>query len=178
MNNKYDNHIIDILKGLILKYGSKEDKEGILNEDEENKDPIKIQTISLKPDGLTFKCEPEKIQQNRLESIPEEDLDNKIFFYDLFELIQNNCLQQFGLPHLTLNDMFTNNITQAIIVVNKKGVILKIIANKEANTLFLAKIINNSLEYKLKKLPFSSKILNRFNPNKSMKKPSPFDNLK
>ena len=95
--------------------------------------------------------------------------------HDLFGLIKNKCLKQFGLPNITLNDMTLNNVTQAIIVVNKKGNILNIVANKEANSLFLSQIINNTLEYKLKKLPLSPKISNRLNPNKSMKKPTPFE---
>ena len=175
IKQEYDLHIINILKGLILKYGTEEEKEAILQEDEKKQESIEIQQLTLKPDKPKFLELPKNIQTKRLESIPEENLDNSLHFYDLFGLIKNKCLKQFGLPNITLNDMVLNNVTQAVIVVNKKGNILNIIANKEANSLFLSQIINNTLEYKLKKLPLSPKIANRLNPNKSMKKPTPFE---
>jgi hypothetical protein len=178
-DKKYSLDIINVLKGLILKYGSDEEKDEILQEEDSKQDTIKVQTLKLTPDSPDFLELPKNIQDKRLVSIPEEELDNSLYFYDLFDLIKSKSLVQFGLPNISINDLILNNVNQAIIVVNKKGNIINIIANKEANTLFLSQIINNTLEHKLKQLPLSPKIsnhlTNKMRMKHKLKNPSPFN---
>jgi hypothetical protein len=153
--NNLSQEIINTLKILILKYGNEEEKDKILSESEseDNKDSgIEIQIMSLKPDTPKFIPSEKNVLETRLKQVADKDLDNTLFFYDLFDLVKNNSLKQFGLKNISLNDLTLNNIQQAIIVVNKKGNILKIIANKEANMSFLFQLINNTLEHKIKNI--------------------------
>jgi len=163
------NYINEILKGIIFLHGSDKEKEGI-SDDGEQKDPISIQILKLTPDKPSFIINANNVKTKRLESIPEENTEQSLFFFDLFDLVQKKCLLQFGLQNITFKDLALNNVQKAILVVNKKGLIVNIVTNRGANNIFITNLINNKLENSIQNIP-SNKILQK----KILNKPSPFD---
>lgn len=128
-----------------------EDIEFFLNDEKgEKKGKIEVNKLKLKPDPPSFAGTKKEIELNRLNTEENEfNLENGLFIFDLFEIIQNNCLKQFGLQDISIEDLKRNNIHRALIIVNKKGEVTNIITNKSANKFFVDNLLLNNLKYGL-----------------------------
>lgn len=183
----FDKKINNALLYFIMKYGSEEDKEDILNkEKEEEIEQVGIVQLKLKPDSPDFIPSPMNIKKSRLKNIQklkmknEEELeeDKSLHFFDIFDIVKMKCMKQFGLPEISINDLIFNNVKKGFLVVNGKGKLINIITNKGANSQFIQNLINLSLENNISQLnnnlnpaPLSKVYNNPFKP----KKPSPFN---
>jgi hypothetical protein len=164
--NIYSKDIIKTLQLLMIKYNllQQEDESFEIPDEEENFSQKVLHPV-LKPDSPTFIKTPSNVRRSRL-SVKEQtiNIDDDLLLIDLFSLINNKNLAQFGLPDISLSDLANNNITQAIIVINKKGMILDIITNKGANPAFVQALINRDFEKNINKLSYTLK--NKLTPFK------------
>ena len=174
----FDEEMNNALLFFIMKYGSEEDKQDILDKekDQEGVDRIEIAQLQLKPDSPDFIPTPENIMRSRLKNIKnkkpkieDEKEDLSLHFFDLFDIVEMKCMKQFGLPEISINDLLFNNVQKGFLVVNAKGKLINIITNKDANPQFVKNLINLKLE---------NNILNLSNniekPNKKSTYSNPF----
>lgn len=125
-----------------------EDIDDFLKEKDSKNGKLETNKIKLKPDPPSFYGTKKEIQLNRLETDKSKfNLENELFIFDLFELIEKNCLKQFGLQNISLEDLKNNNIHRALIIVNKKGEVMNIITNQSANKIFVDNLLLNNLKY-------------------------------
>ncbi len=119
------------------------------NKDKESKsDNMKMEGLSLKPKPPSFAIPNQNNKENKLITSKKElDLGKDLFVFDLFEIVGKNLLKKFGLQDITLEDLKNNNITRALIIVNRKGDITNIITNKSANKIFVDNLLLNTLKY-------------------------------
>jgi hypothetical protein len=173
---EFKKEIKNALNFFILNHGSEEDKKDLLSDEKDSVGSIEVSTISLKPDPPNFTQSPDIIKRNRLKNIPEEQEDNSLHFFDLFDIVNMQCMNQFGLPNISINDLILNNVNKGFLVVNSKGKLINIITNKSANPIFIQNLINFNLENSIQKLGNSKiKFKHNFNNPFKINKPSPFN---